>query len=112
MVPGWRGLSGRRGGLLLRTGSECRHVEVATVVPDRSGLEGDGGDQPERALSIRERANGLGPPFDLSVEALDSVGRVDPGPVTLWKREELRRGVESVFEARKRLWDLRLRSES
>jgi|WetSurSiteA1Bulk_404760.scaffolds.fasta_scaffold472867_1 hypothetical protein len=53
------------------------------VVPDSGGLEGDGGDQAQSALAIREGSYAANAPFDLAAEPLEAVGGTDPNPVLL-----------------------------
>src|SRR5574342_1016427 len=84
-----------------------RHVEIATVGPDRADLERDGGDESERARAIRERADCSRAALDLAVQSLEAVGRADPGPVLARERVELRRCGEAVVKALHRLGHLR-----
>jgi hypothetical protein len=55
-------------------GLEQRHVEVAAIGPHVSGLEGDGGDETQGTVAIREGTDAPGAPLDLTVEPLEAVG--------------------------------------
>src|SRR3990167_2683399 len=67
-----------RGGVMV---GEQGHVEVDAVVPDARDLEGDRGDEAERARAVGEGADGAGSAFDLAMEALEAVRRAEAHPV-------------------------------
>src|ERR1700760_4505564 len=74
------------------------HVEVDAVAPDTRDLEGDGGDEAERAGAVGEGADGARAAFDLAVQALEAVGRADAQAMGLGERE-VRGGVgEAALE--------------
>jgi hypothetical protein len=77
-----------------------------------SGLESDGGDEPQRAVAVREGADAARAPLHLAVQPLEAVGRADARPVLTREGEELGGGIEARLETGKRLRHLPAQSLS
>ena len=71
-----------------------------------SGLEGDGSDEPQGAVAIREGADAPSAPLDLAVQSLKAIGRADPRPMFSREGVELRGCAEPLLKAAESLGDL------
>ena len=85
---------------------EQGHVEVDAVAPDAGHLDGDGGDETQRARAVGEGADGPRAAFDLAVQALEAVRRADARAVCLGEGEVRGRVVEAALETLDRLGEL------
>ena len=85
---------------------EQRHVEVATVTPDLSLLDIDGGGEAQCALAAWKGTDTSGAALLLAVKPLEPVGRTDAHPVRFGEGVELCSRGEALLEAAQRLGDL------